>query len=224
MTEIPTGMRPVAVRRVPDVLERAAEGSVSPRHRGDHEYQPPAPCSGLLEASRVRRLHDSSAAALSGRSHEAEWRREARRDSGRGSHSAGQHRSRAPLRDLRFNRGSREQLSPASAASGKSDLRERTAAPSVLPSVRTRSRKSGTGERYEDSNVALHHCIAALLAVLLAVPLSAVASAQEVPDAPQPQTTAPAPAPPAQNAAEVASLPDSPVPQNDPASAATATR
>jgi hypothetical protein len=68
------------------------------------------------------------------------------------------------------------------------------------------------------ATLGLHRFIAAVLAALLAVPLSAMASAQEVPDAPQPQITAPAPAAPAQNAAEVASLPDSPspVPQNDP--------
>jgi hypothetical protein len=62
--------------------------------------------------------------------------------------------------------------------------------------------------------------IAIALAILLAVPLSAVASAQEIPDAPRPQNNTPAPPPavPAPTAPEVASLPDSPapVPQNDP--------
>jgi hypothetical protein len=66
----------------------------------------------------------------------------------------------------------------------------------------------------------LHRFIAFLLTTLLVAPLSTVASAQQVPDAPQPQNSAPqkapAPAGPGQSAAEVASLPNSPAPQNDP--------
>jgi hypothetical protein len=55
--------------------------------------------------------------------------------------------------------------------------------------------------------------IAVWLAAVLAVPLSAVASAQEMPDAPRPQTSTPGPpAQPAPKSAEVASLPDSPNP------------
>ena len=61
--------------------------------------------------------------------------------------------------------------------------------------------------------------IAIALALLLAVPVSAVASAQEIPDAPRPQNIAPAAASaaPGSTAGEIASLPESPAPQNEPA-------